>query len=254
MSVRGGFLKKKRAGIALPMALMIVVIGSLIIASVFDMVTQFSLFSVHQSRTYSAHTEMTGLLERTKGAISFYIKDRRRPLHPDSWYVGGNPANSLSSSSIIVSHVDDLRINLSHLPDSIGTGQIESVVFPEGRATIEVFDTSYTAEEVDPGMSVEDRAELPSPLSLEAILMGRVHGQTSLIEIDLVDIGTREGLTDISEPGDDEQSVGINREIYGAYLIRISLFKRQGSGAFDANPSHLIEQAFFQIVNEEDVP
>lgn len=246
MSAHDGCFYRKRSGMALPMALIIVLIGSIMIAAIFDVVSSLSKASVQQRETYIKHAEMTGLLEQTKGALSVYMRDRQRPLHPDSWYAGLNPANRLNTSSIIVSNVNDLLINASRL-----SGVSTVLNFGGGRATTDIFDISYTVEEVSPTMTPADRALLPSPLSLESILMGRTLTRSSLMDIDLVDIGVREGLTDINKPGDETQLVGTNREAYGAYLIRVSFFKALGTSSFDSRPSHVIEQAFFQVVSDD---
>jgi hypothetical protein len=224
------------------LALIIVVVGSLLIAAVFSSTIQFSRLTEQQQETYMEHTRVTDYVEEAKGRISAYNSVTDEALH----------VPNIDNDAVKVQSPQDLQITA--VPGGEPNNLSLDVTLSGGRqaVTMRVYDVAYTADKLDSSISDDMLAQMPPPMLIF---------RKSSMDADL-DIGN-EGYDGSKETSGDSyffagsggsgttfegQDVEITRRLslkqLGSYLVKVELFDVEGG---ERRRRHLVEEAFFQI-------
>jgi hypothetical protein len=216
-------LDKARKGVALVLALVVVLVGGLIISATFDFVYRFSWISTEQRGGYVDHTTGLSLIQAKKAQIVESNRVAGKTMHvPALLYdSGATPANG----SLVLS---DLRF---------GSPWSESANMSSGtgpqKAETEVFDMHFMPEWVDYSSFGSDPAamkDFPPVFNVAGEVGSGGLGSVGDHK------GPGAGSTD-PNAGDE-----LDPDRYGAYLIRVRLYDQQGKLLRTA------EEAFVQIL------
>jgi hypothetical protein len=211
--------KKTRKGVALVLALVVMVIGGAIIGLTFEFVYRFFWISTEQREIYVDHTTVLSAIQSKIAQIIEHNKGEGKTMHVSAlgYDSGALPANGSLS-------LNDLRF-----------GDPWSKIVETGHHWVEteVFDMHFMADWVDYNVLKNNPAEMkdfPSVFNMA----GEVGS------------GGYSEVGDHTAPGASNRSSGdadeLDPDSYGAYLIRVRLYDRQGKLIRTA------EEAFVQIL------
>ncbi|MDR2527562.1 MAG: hypothetical protein LBD04_00890 [Synergistaceae bacterium] len=224
---------RSRRGVALMMALVVVLTGGVLIAITFSLVSGYVGFATEQRGSYVDHTTVLHLIQSTKAYIVSSNDFRSFDLG-----VMHAPGFDYSDKSSVVNDVNQLRfpatydpnLDLVDIPINSGAGR--------QRATVQVYDMFFEADRVkDPLLSNRTQMqELPPVYKLKGV------GADSFES----DGGTNVG--DPSSGSSDTYSEGeLDPMRYGAYLIRVKLYNHNAT-----DPVRVAEEAFVQLLPKSD--
>jgi hypothetical protein len=193
---------RRHRGLALPVVLMIAIIGALLVAAIFDIATRFGNEDVIFRRSYQDQVTAASYVEGAKGLLSNRIANQEEAIHPG----GTETWNALTE----IATLDDIQVRLN---EGVGNDPLEiDEPVNERRIRMRVYDLTYsTAAPIRPGLSEEELVQFPAPLDVNALPTESITG--------FEDIGNT-GLDfspDTGENGDIDL-----REI-GVYLIRVQI-------------------------------
>jgi hypothetical protein len=239
------FLKgKRRRGIALPLALVVILTGSLLIAAAFGSTVQFRTTTERQQETYVEHMTVTDYVEEAKGRISDYNANVNEALHvPD-----------IENDAVKVRSPRDLQITA--IPGGAPGNLSLDVTLPGGRqaVTMRVYDVAYTADKVDSSVPHAVLAEIPAPM----LIFRKTSIGTNFEIENAATNGAKEsdenngyyyfGGSGGSDSTFDAEDVEVRRRLslkqVGSYLVRVELFDVNNG---ERKRKRLVEEAFFQI-------
>ena len=219
----------RRPGVALPMAMMVVVIGTGLVMVMFYATSNFSKLASTQRLIYMDQLNAVDYIEQAKGRISTKIVEDEEALHPkvgDEW----------NSRKVPIASLSDLQVYIDRQNPNSDPLNITKRPLKNGRSiSLRVYDLTYEPTWITSDMSNSARMALPSPL----IVMGKM----TELKDDIVNVG------DVNDPlisrTDDKSSVSqVNLKNIGAYLVRVEIFDQTG------NRVRLTEEAFFQLTED----
>ena len=217
----------RRPGVGLPLALVIVVVGSSLMALIFGMSTRFSETSTWQRMIYRDQVLVSSYIEKAKGEISAKIETDVEAFHPlpgDEWNAGSEKIGSLRDLQVFIKGP-----TAADEPLSIDT--LEGA----RRVVMRVYDLTYDVTWISDDISPTERLRLPSPLAI----VDDVKEIVNTIDVD----GERDDGS-VKDPETDISYLKPDRKTIGAYLIRV--------GLFDPDRGVLVrttEEAFFQLTS-----
>ena len=221
------FLSNSHRGVALIMALVVVLVGGALIAVTFSLVFNYVSFSVEQRGTYVDHTTVLHLIQSTKAYIVSSNDVRSFDLG-----VMHAPGFTYADESSFVDHIDKLRFPAAFDPNldmdiSINSGSGRQ------RATVQVYDMFYEVGRVqEPLLSNRDQMkELPSVYKLKGVGSNSFENEN----------GENHGDAN-SGSNDNYGESELDPMRYGAYLIRVRLYDNKNKLLRTA------EEAFVQIL------
>ncbi|MDR1379124.1 MAG: hypothetical protein LBJ36_08745 [Synergistaceae bacterium] len=237
------FLKgKRRRGMALPLALVIVLVGSTLIAFAFHATVQFRRNTERQQEVYMEHTRVTDYVEEAKGKISDYNAHTNEALH----------VPNIDNDAIKIHTPQDLQI--TGIPGDASGSLSLDVTLPEKRqaVTLRVYDVAYSAKKLDSSIPPAILAEIPAPMlvfrksSLDADIPMVNQGNDGSKEVsgDAYFFAGAGGSGNTFEGQDSEITRRLSLKQLGSYLVKVELFDVDGGGR---RRKHLVEEAFFQI-------
>lgn len=223
MKTMSGFPDLRRRGLALPMALVVVIIGSALIAFIFNAVVKFNFAAERQQKVYVELTTVRDYIEQAKGTISSLNSTNKEALHRE------NP-------DALVGSARDLQIT--------GHNLSLDVPVPERRqaVTLQVFDVAYTQNELQPNLDPKILAAIPAPIVL-------LTESSMEPKFEMENEGEVE-TTDIKGDATDTSIFKFDSRELGAYLIRVQLFDVVNRRRVRVR---LAEEAFFQT-SSPDTP
>ncbi|MDR1978386.1 MAG: hypothetical protein LBQ42_06600 [Synergistaceae bacterium] len=231
-TTQGNFPFSRRRGMTLVMALIIVLFGSILIVGGFELAMSSKKLSTARSRRYSDQMLASDYIEKAKGAILHKMSSSNRAMHPSlgsDWKVDPRP---------IFGAVDDLLINDPDLhADTVEKGR---------RVLLEVFDLTYETSQVGSAIP-NDPAELrrlPPVLNLTSTQIGSGSSMKN--------VGKAPGAPNVVDAPDTTGSSRIDLDYFGAYLIRVQLFRLPASPG--DKPIRVTEEAFFQVLDPKNDP
>jgi hypothetical protein len=234
--------RKKRRGWALPLALVIVIVGSMVVAFAFHATIQFRRTTEWQQEVYMEHTRVTDYVEEAKGRISAYNSATNEALH----------VANIENDAVKIQSPQDLQITA--VPGGEPDGLSLDMTLPGGRqaVTMRVYDVAYSSEKLASSIPDAVLAQIPAPM----LVFRKASMDTDL------DIGN-EGYDGSKETSGDSyffagsggsgttfegQDVEITRRLslkqLGSYLVKVELFDVDGG---ERRRRRLVEEAFFQI-------
>ncbi|MDR1874244.1 MAG: hypothetical protein LBQ90_04420 [Synergistaceae bacterium] len=222
----------RRRGMALGMALVIVLFGSILAVGSFEFAMSSKKLSTTRSRRYVDQMLVSDYIEKAKGTILHRMLSSNRAMHPSlgsDWKVDPRP---------VFGAVDDLRIDDPGLSaDTADKGR---------RVLLEVFDLTYETSQVG-NTILDDPAELrrlPPVLNLTSGQTGSGGSMKS--------VGKAPGAPNAADAPDTTGSSRIDLDYFGAYLIRVQLFRLPASPG--DKPVRVTEEAFFQALDPKNDP
>ena len=229
-------MNKSRRGAALAMALVVVLVGGVMIALIFNMVFRYAWFTPEERAGFVDHTTVLHFIQREKARILHEnierAKDGEAVIHATALIerqknlAFPHPADLVLADLVIGREVIDVS-------NETGVGR--------DRVVVTVYDMFFDPSWLNfTALSPDDLRNLPPILNF----LGTTEsgGLTS-------DGGGGGGALTPgagTSDGDDEQ--GPDPDTYGAYLIRAELFDRQN------NIVRMAEEAFVQIVSRDAEP
>ncbi|MDR2179577.1 MAG: hypothetical protein LBP21_04670 [Synergistaceae bacterium] len=211
---KGGGSNKARKGVALVLALMVVLIGGVIIGLTFDFVFGFSWISTEQRRTYVDHTTALSFIQAKIGQIIEHNISKGETMHVKalSNAVDGERAQTSISKDLTLEKLSFGKPWSEDIRDKemlSGTGL--------GRVVTDVFDMHFKPEWVDyeSFKSPDVVKHFPSVFNMGGDAAGGM-GKDG------------EGKSGSASSGVSDGDEGLNPDTYGAYLIRVRLYDHRG--------------------------
>jgi len=227
-------MNKSRNGSALIMALVVVMVGSSIVAIIFNVAFRHAWVGVAERAGFVDHTTVYGFVQRESARIlqtnidegevavrSEYVWNNRSAL------ADGQPLPHpvLSLNDLIVTGPTEFNVT-----DGVG----------RDRVRVTVFDMSFDPAWLDWGsMTAADLNRLPPAFRM---LVGGGFGWGEDGNFDAPWSNPND-----TEPNDPPLALGM----FGSYLIRVELFDSTGPNAM---PIRVAEEAFFQVIPPPSVP
>jgi hypothetical protein len=229
---------------ALPLALVVILVGSLLVAATFSSTVQFRKTTEWQQEAYVEHMTVTDYVEEAKGRISDYNASVNEALHvPD-----------IENEAVKVRSPRDLQI--TEVPGGAPNNLSLDVTLPGGRqaVTMRVYDVAYTADKVDSSISDAVLAQIPAPML--------IFRKTSIDTNFEMDNAGEDGAKEVSGDNEyyyfggsggsgstfDAEDVEVRRRLslkqVGSYLVKVELFNVENG---ERKRKRLVEEAFFQI-------
>jgi hypothetical protein len=208
------------------MALVIILVGSMCAALLFDITFRFSRVSLPQRNTYMNHTTVLDAIQTVRGYILNTNSADGVSMHPPGFDYANKKITSLS----------DIRFPRSELSSDTTVRNGLGIQ----RLVVQVYDMFYNVDNLDASLlnDPNQMKELPPPIDM-------VGGQASGGE----DV-YREGEKVISDTGNNDD-IGrgggtLDPKKYGAYLVRALLYDVKGN----AGPKlvRMAEEAFIQVL------
>lgn len=234
MRIRKGAFLKKRRGSALLLALGIIVIGSALVAAMFELSTAFSRTAGVQHQGYFDHITVADHVERAKGFLVMINNQRELADRP----VLHGPGNTSFSADITALAALQLTQNDDGIAGalSVDTGVMRTKNGSQ-RLIMQVYDANYNPESVTI-TNLDELSQLPSSLMLG---LSRTEESGTVKTGTFISAGSR-------DPEIQNRLSGVAYEDYGAYLIRVRLFNIDTNGLEQGTPVYELEEAFFQTV------
>ncbi len=229
MSLYDSCLSKRR-GVALVLALVVVLVGGALIALIFEMTVRFGFTSLRQGTTYSDHLEVTGYIESAKGFIADTNVNNDQVMHPKGY---------TNIETTLITSLDMLMFDQAELSvDRVFAGSKG-----RQRVVMRVFDANYRANRVREPLLLNsvDMAQMPPPLSL-------AEAGASMDQY-ITNVGNSHTPTTGGQAIDDNEVWKRFFKYYGAYLIRVELYDIDESGT--QNLTRKVEEAFFQVISQD---
>jgi len=225
---------RRREGMVLEMALIIVLVGSLLIAAMFDLSTQFTQSMTLYRSGYAEHVALTDYLEKAKGFI-VQLNTQREAANADVLH---GPGVSLD---VVINSLSDLQ--LTQAANGVGAAlSVDRVVLlgnGRKRVVMRVFDANYnphwvTSADVD--WSV--RKEFPPSLMLDV---------SSALGSSWDGVFITPGQPDTDKWRRVKEYLAQMYRDYGAYVVRVQLYDiRDGNEILERE----VEEGFFQAINQ----
>ena len=233
MNIINNITNKKRKGFALVLALIVVAIGLILVAVMFNSVSSFTNFFSEYRQAYVDTIIARNYIERMKGEIVAENNARSGTgvgvLHGIQNQDEGFPENAITS-------LEGLVVYDATSPDRFSFIVNENVNGPQ-RVEVIVYDANYRVEGIDSSsFPLADIYELPPSFFVEG-------GAAP----DWVPIG-KDG-SDYNEFEEPVLAMKGAHSNYGAYLIRVKIFDTANSTYH--NPDRLVrvtEEAFLQVI------
>jgi hypothetical protein len=221
----------RRRGMALPVALIVVLFGSILVAGSFNFAVSSKKLATVRSSRYSDQILAFDYIEKTMGTILYKMRSDKKIMHPSlgaDW--GDRPP---------IGKVDDLLIKEPGLYADVAEGN--------RRVLLEVFDLTYETAQLE-NTIVNDPSELrrlPPMLQLTSRQLG--------VGNSMKNVTKTPGVSDENNPQkDDAANSRVDLDYFGAYLIRVQLFKLPYSTG--DKPVRVTEEAFFQVLDPNSAP
>ena len=215
--------RKRRSGVALVVALVVVLLGSSLMLLLFEMTTQFASMGGQLYRPiYNDQVNVTGYIQEAKGAISMLNAENTPPAALHAWTSAdwGGPN--------MIRNLEDLQLTANPLLS-------RDVIASDGRrVVVRVFDLFYRQEMLDASISAAELARMPAPLTVinpDAAAPEEVVNEGFVEEVD-VKIVENQVLPST-----------LNIDQIGVYLVRVELYRDRHS----VFPIRTAEEAFYQI-------
>jgi hypothetical protein len=230
----------------LVMALSIVVIGTVLIAAMFNLSTVFTRTATFQRRGYIEHVSMASYLEKAKGFI-VQLNEGREADNMPVLHGSGLPVSLDGVNLDSVTFTGMTALQLTQDEDGIADAlSIDMALHtPNGpkRLVMRVYDANYLPSWV--AISNWQDQALPPSLMLYADDLNK-NGE------DLEGLDDN-NLTENSIDGDNLSGGGVHNKSqqyrdYGAYVVRLELYDihNDGTGVLARD----IEEGFFQAINQ----
>jgi hypothetical protein len=222
MHERGVVTMRKHEGMALVMALVIVLLGSALISAMFDLSSAFTKTMSFERRGYVEHVAMTDYLEKAKGFIINTNNGRGLAgvLH--------GPGVTLSDD---ITSLADLQLTQAELSVDM------TVQLGNGarRLVLRTYDANYRPSRVNIS-DWANKKDFPPSLKLD------FNSIENGADLEL-------GGTDVSNPDIEawRQSQSQAYRDYGAYVVRVELYHNNGGRELLERD---IEEGFFQAINQ----
>ncbi len=226
-------LAARRRGMALPMALLIVIIGSALIAAMFELSSVFSRTAVIQRESYVDHITITDYLERAKG----FLVNLNYQRHLTGQSVMHGPGNAALSADL--HSLADLQLTQDEVWEVLSVDHVVVTKNGRQRVVMQVFDVNYDPERIR------------MPLIADLDQLERLPPSLMLVIAEDTGLGIW-GTGGFSSGRSAPPPVNLNDvlsesfERYGAYFIRVQLFDASRNGR--ETPSHEVEETFFQTI------
>jgi hypothetical protein len=220
-----GFFPRRR-GMALPMALIVVLFGSILIVGSFGFAVSFKKLATERSVHYSEQVLASDYIEKTKGVILYKMQSDNKAPHPSlevDW--GDRPP---------LKTVGDLLIKKP--------GFYAEVTEGNRRVLVEVFDLTYEADQLEDTIlnNPSELRRLPPMLKLTSSQLG--------VGNSMKNASKTPGVPNEDNPAKDETPKSrVDLDYFGAYLIRVQLFRLPYSAG--DKPVRVTEEAFFQVLD-----
>ncbi|MDR3231691.1 MAG: hypothetical protein LBT65_09625 [Synergistaceae bacterium] len=220
---------RRRRGVALVLALLVILIGSSVAAMIYDTSFNFSLQGQLQKEIYVDHTTVLDTVQTVKGFIISTNSSDTKAMHTPN-YVYSDDASTISS-------VRALRLGPASIPDSPLSLSCDIVVSngtgPQ-HLEVSVYDLCYKTGDLEASVrnDGDQMMELPPPFMMKGVT-GGVGG--------VVSTGDTLVVGDLAAPLDDPAGE-LDMEKYGAYLIRVRL---RDAGR---RQIRMAEEAFVQVL------
>lgn len=213
---------RRRKGAGLVLALVIILIGSALTAAMFEMGSAFMVSMGFQQNIYSDHTVGLNYIQE---AIAFITRTNnaggRIVLHRPP----------VSHDTRIITSVQDIQF-----PEEQLSFDQKVPGFLDLWARLSVFDVSYHGISAEMESHPEERKALPPPLNI---------------------YGTSSGGSGMKNDGDGalasdkspyryDEEMKANLENYGAYLVRVTLYRRDRQDRVSV--VRKVEEGFFQVI------
>jgi hypothetical protein len=230
-------MMRRRKGVGLVMALAIVVVGTALIAAMFNLSSVFARATTWQRRGYTEHVSMSGYVEKAKGFIVELNKGRESEGLPVL-----HGANVSLDTEIYA--VTDLQLTQTENGIANALSLDIPLSTPNGskRLVMRVYDANYKPEQIKIA-SWEGKQDLPPSLKLD----GSAGGNGSNTEVD----GEFEDPSGTGQPLSPE-AVNLSAQQYrdyGAYVVRLELYNVLNGGKRVLERD--IEEGFFQAINQD---
>jgi hypothetical protein len=218
----------RRRGMALPMALIIALFGSILIAGSFKFAVSSKKLATAQGSRYSDQVLAFDYIEKAKGSILHKMQRDKKALHP-SWAAdwGDRPP---------IGAVDDLLIKEPNLYAEVTEGN--------RRVLLEVFDLTYETDQLENAIvgNPSELRRLPPMLKLTSSQLG--------VGNSMKNTGKIPGISG-EEPSQENHAASyrVDLDCFGAYLIRVQLFRLPYSTG--DKPIRVTEEAFFQVLDSK---
>jgi hypothetical protein len=233
---------KRRRGIALPLALIIILVGSILIASAFSATVQFRTTTEWRQEAYVEHMRVTDYVEDAKGRISAYNAGVNEALH----------VPNIENDAVKVQSPRDLQMTGG--PGGASNNLSLDVTLPGGRqaVTMRVYDVAYAADKLASSIPPAVLAQIPPPMlvfrksSMDTDFEMENGGKDGSKEAsgDVYYFGGSGGSGNTFEGEDVLVTRRLSLKQLGSYLVKVELFDVNGG---ERRRRHLVEEAFFQI-------
>jgi hypothetical protein len=221
---------RRRDGMALAMALVIVLLGSALVAAMFDLSSAFSQSMTFERRGYAEHVALTDYLEKAKGFIVDFNRQREALGQP----VLHGPEVSLDADVKITS-LAGLQLTQDDVAAALSVDTVLLLGNGRRRLVMRTYDANYYPSRVDID-DWEEKKNFPPSLKLNRDPENNASNQQK--DSDNPRNETPEHWTPLQEQ---------EYRDYGAYVIRVELLR-------DHNGTELlerdIEEGFFQAINQ----
>ena len=224
----------KRRGFALPMALVIVIVGTVLSALILDMGYSFLFSMQDQESVYMDHIIVSDYVEAAKGWLAQHNVENGFVQH----------ALRRPNPDIPVQSIFDLL--LDDPPDTPLTDRLLSfdreALYRKGnverRVTVNVFDAHYYKEDLNPALlnDAEQMRLMPPPINVVAS-----------------PTNTAGSFKDIGDGADATKGFSYDKENsryswskYGAYVIRVQLYDVDKSGKRVLK--RFVDEGFYQVL------
>jgi hypothetical protein len=220
-----GNLLRRDQGIALVMALVIILVGATCASLLFDITFRFFWVSQPQRNTYVNHTTVLDAIQTTKGYILSTNSADGVVMHPPDF----NYSKTIKSLS-------DIRFPALELSKDM---RVENGVGAQ-RLVVQVYDIFYNANNLDASLLSDQNQmrDLPPPISK----MGDLSSGGDNIR--------PEGEKTISDTGGNDSIGGgglmLDPGKYGSYLVRVLLYDVDKND--NSKLVRMAEEAFVQVL------
>lgn len=230
-------MNKSRKGVALVMALIVVVVGGAIIAATFNFVFRYAWFSQEEKVGYVDHTMIVDTIQSAKAYIVKTNSDDAKMMHAvklephqNNWN-GPNPTPLFNLNDLRIDYKNNGTISFDKAVSESGVGGVG-----RSRITMAVYDMFFKPEWIDEDVlknNPEQMKDFPPVFNM----VGEVTGDSMTSEGEHKAPGS--GSNDGFSSGDD-----LSPDTYGAYLIRVRLYDSRNELIRTA------EEAFVQIFKD----
>ncbi|MDR1977283.1 MAG: hypothetical protein LBQ42_00960 [Synergistaceae bacterium] len=217
---------RRRKGVALVLALAIILVSGVVVSFLFDMAFSFAWTSSLQQESYVNHATMLDAIETAKGFILQQNNDDNTLMHV--------PAVRSADEIAAVSALRFVAPNLSYdVPVRHGAG--------EQRLEMSVYDMCYEIDKLQPSLTDdrEQMRELPPPIAM----LSDPTAMVSIAEANVRDWGQK----NTTATGGSGSGGRLPLENYGAYLVRAKLYDVDPNGG--RKLVRTTESAFVQVLD-----